>query len=63
MEMLVCFGLKNIYIYKKKMSVLSYMRSSSRRGTTGKQVTTELIRLHGPMKEQVFKRECKNNCL
>ena len=45
------------------MNVLSYMRSSSRRGTTGKQVTTELIRLHGPMKEQVFKRECKNNCL
>ncbi len=43
------------------MSVLSYMRSSST-GTAGKQVTTELIRLCGPMKEQVFKRECKSNC-
>jgi len=43
------------------MNVLSYMRSNST-GTASKQVTNELIRLCGPMKEQVFKRECKSNC-
>jgi len=37
------------------MNVLPYMRSSSI-GTLDKQVTTELIKLCGPMKEQVFKR-------
>jgi hypothetical protein len=43
------------------MNVLSYMRSRST-GTAGKQVKTELIKLSGPIKEQVFKRECKSNC-